>query len=517
MTDLFSRLRITIRIILPMILCFYSMNNFAAAPVVETDKGKVRGLNTAYGAKFLGIPYAAPPTKQLRWKPPQAVQPWKNTRSAATQGALCPQFFNTVNFGIFTENCLYLNVYQPETASTEKKPVLVWIHGGGLTYGTSAFNNPEALVKKGTVVVTFNYRLGALGFMSHPALTKESPNNASGNYGLMDQQAVLQWVQNNINRFGGDPNNVTIFGQSAGGLSVHIHMASPSSKGLFHKAIVHSTGYSVEQPQVSEWELLGLELASKMGCPNQNITCLRNLTTRQIVRNQYRGQPDYLPVVDGVVLTQSLKPAFEKGEFTHVPVLQGSTKDEFSAFISPNPEFKNAQIDDNNISDFLDLLYVPLESKSKIPQEYNPERYNSYEAALADIGTDFTFACPTQLTSDSISKYTPLYKFEFADKNAPNSLPEANFPYGAYHGSDLQYLFPKKSTKFSAEQEILSDKMITYWSNFIKSGNPNDNSLAHWPRYRNNNRATMALRTPNTSIESNFSYEHHCEFWNKFY
>ena len=232
-----------------------------------------------------------------------------------------------------SEDCLYLNVYAPARRSAAKLPVMVWIHGGGLTFGESDGYDPTPLVGDGVVVVTINYRLGALGFLAHPALSAEA-GGSSGNYGLMDQQAALRWVQRNIGNFGGNPRNVTIFGESAGGLSVLAQMASRSAAGLFTRAIVQSGAYALTQPSQASANTTGTGYAAAVGCPDQTATCLRALPVAQLLAKQNFGVKGYLPNIDGRVLTQSISTALSTGQFNRVPLINGSTRDEWRLFVA---------------------------------------------------------------------------------------------------------------------------------------------------------------------------------------
>jgi para-nitrobenzyl esterase len=246
---------------------------------------------------------------------------------------------------------------------------MVWIHGGALITGLSDIYDPTTFVEQGMVVVTINYRIGALGFMAHPALSAESPEGISGNYGLKDQQAALRWVQKNIRRFGGDPDNVTIFGESAGGYSVHAHLASPGSAGLFHRAIVQSGAYQLQQPSQADFENLGLGIAAAAGCSDQDAACLRSLPVETVLENQDIGAIGYSFVVDGVVLPMSVGESFYTGMFNQVPVMEGTTHDEWSLFVALlydlNPEVGPVTLETypNAIAD---TLGIPIETATAI-------------------------------------------------------------------------------------------------------------------------------------------------------
>ena len=257
-----------------------------AAAIVTINDGVVRAAAVPGGYSFRGLPYAAPPTGNLRWRPPQPLAGWQGVRDATRFRLSCPQPQNPALTGPTSEDCLYLNVYRPTLGSSDGGglPVLVWIHGGRFTLGAGRDYDGTKLAAEGVVVVTINDRLGALGFLAHPALASR-PGGPSGNYGLMDQQAALRWVQNNIRRFGGDPDNVTIAGQSSGGLSALAHMVSRDSRGLFHRAIVQSGSFALTQQSLAAAEADGEAFAAKAGCPDQTADSLRRLPVTDLVSN----------------------------------------------------------------------------------------------------------------------------------------------------------------------------------------------------------------------------------------
>src|SRR5262245_30829179 len=291
--------------LLPSLVASAPMSASAAAgsPVVATDKGPVRGVATGEVQAFLGIPYAAAPIGDLRWRPPQEHAAWQGVRDASELGAHCPQLASPYGRPSTSEDCLFLNVFAPGKTNQGRPhllPVMFWIHGGGLVLGLSDGYDPAKLVAQDVVVVTINYRLGELGFLAHPALAAESPTGAAGNYGLMDQQAAMRWVQRNIRAFGGDPDNVTIFGESAGGCGVPSRLASPLAAGLFDKAIVESGAYWLVQPTLAMAEADGTAFATRAGCSAQTAACLRSLSVSAILAAQ--TAPTMVPNLDGFVL-----------------------------------------------------------------------------------------------------------------------------------------------------------------------------------------------------------------------
>jgi para-nitrobenzyl esterase len=310
----------------------------AQSPLVFTFSGPVRGTVTSADVReFLGIPYAAPPVGNLRWRPPVAHAPWFAPLEATNFANHCPQPPSPFGRASITEDCLFLNVFTPSSADFfHPRPVMVWIHGGALVTGESDDYDPTALVEDGVIVVTINYRLGALGFFAHPAFAAESTDadrdrdidsNSAGDYGLMDQQLALRWVRDNILFFGGDPLNVTIFGESAGGLSVFSQLVSPPADGLFHKAIIESGAYALNTQTLDTAEAAGTAFATAAGCSSQTSACLRALPVTTILANE--NPAGYTPNIDGEFFPLSLNTALATGQFHRVPVIQGSNHDEW--------------------------------------------------------------------------------------------------------------------------------------------------------------------------------------------
>src|ERR1700761_2246545 len=287
----------------------------------HTGDGVLRGTSSGSMDEFLGVPYAAPPVGPLRWQPPAPAARWTGIRPATRFGANCAQPASPYGTASTAENCLYLNVYAPRApgAHTPLK-VMVWLHGGAFDYGESNDFNPAPLVARGIIVVTVNYRLGALGFLADSSLAGQSTHGTgSGDFGLMDQQAALHWVQANIPAFGGDPRAVTLAGESAGGLSVLAQLASPDAAGLFSRAIVESGAYQLDQDTLTQAESSGAAFAAKTGCTDNSAACLRALPVATILADQ--NQAGYRPNVDAAVLPRTLRAAFSSGQFARVPVL----------------------------------------------------------------------------------------------------------------------------------------------------------------------------------------------------
>jgi para-nitrobenzyl esterase len=484
--------------------------------VVATAGGTVRGQAVAATDEFLGIPYAAPPVGALRWQPPRPAAPWHGVRPATSYAPHCPQSASTFGQASTSEDCLYLNVFTPATSKARNMPVMVWVHGGSLLTGESNDYNPAELVRHGVVVVTINYRLGALGFLADSALASRR-GGPSGNYGLMDQQAALRWVQRNIRGFGGDPGNVTLFGESAGGLSTLAQLASPGARGLFQRAIVESGTYQLTQQPLAAAEAAGKAFAAKTGCTStasaKNMAaCLRGLPVSTILANE--DPVGYTPDVDGSVLTQSIKTALARGQFNRVPVVIGTNHDEYRLFVAVYQFFGQRVTAANYQSMIASTLGVSAAIAGKIAAQYPLSRYPSPPVALGAVGTDAIFACHALTAEESLARYVPTYAYEFNDENAPELfLPPVGFPYGAAHASELPYLFSQttvaRPVSFSAAQQWLAAAMKQDWTNLAKTGIP----APGWPKFTSASQQMLSLVPPTPQVETNFAAQHHCAFW----
>jgi para-nitrobenzyl esterase len=484
------------------------------APVVVTSNGAVRGVSTAGTDQFLGLPYAAPPVGARRWQAPQPAANWHGVRDATKFAPHCSQSASPFGVGSTSEDCLYLNVFTPASHGRQL-PVMVWIHGGALVNGESDDFNPTAMVHDGAVVVTINYRLGALGFLAHPALANK-PGGASGDYGLMDQQAALRWVQRNVGQFGGNAHNVTIFGESAGGLSVLSQVASPGGKGLFAKAIVESGAYNLTQTSLASAETSGEAFASAAGCASQTAACLRALPVSTILANQ--NNTGYTPDVDGKVLSQTLKTSFASGQFNRVPIINGSNHDEWRLFVALS-ELEGSPVTAANYQAAISsTLGVPAATAVVIAGLYPLSAFPSPALALSALGTDAIFACPALTVDQSVSRFVPTYSYEFNDENAPGFLPPVSFPTGSEHGSEIQYIFNTATAPttggLSASQLRLAGAMQRYWTNFAARGVPSSLSTPLWPRFNTSTARTQSFVPPRPGIETNLAAAHNCAFWN---
>ena len=499
-----------------------------ANPIVRIDDGVVRGTTAGTVDEFLGLPYAASPTGNLRWRPPAPPASWKGVRDATQFGPSCPQATTRNPFlppGPISEDCLYLNVYAPTLRGGDEggRPVLVWIHGGGLTLDGGRNYDGSKLAADGIVVVTINYRLGALGFLAHPALASR-PDGAAGNYGLMDQQAALRWVQRNIARFGGDPYNVTIAGQSAGGLSVLAQLVSRGARGLFQRAIVQSGSFALTQQPLAAAEAAGEKFAAAVGCTDQTAQCLRNVPVSDLVSNFGVEIPG---VVDGSVLTESIGTAIADGQFARVPILNGITHDEEMIFVDglgiavsggtdvlvPERPVTPANYQANIAS----VLGVSGARAAAIAGEYPPGASQSAaDLAFSTLVADANFACPALQLDRLTASRVPTYAYQFNDDHAPVNIAKPGaLPPIATHGTELPYLFDQPNAPFpamlTATQQALAASMRAAWANFAASGDPSSRALP-WPSF-GDGAQVMSLVEPQPQVQTDFAAAHHCAFW----
>jgi para-nitrobenzyl esterase len=510
--------------------------------VVKVATGAIRGNVASAYRQFLGIPYAAAPTGSLRWKPPAPAPSWRGVRDASLPKDMCPQYVYTaprVGSPGGNEDCLFLNVATPNKPNLKKLPVMVWIHGGGYTNGSGVEQDGTSLVQKANViVVTLNYRLGALGFLAHPALTAESRDN-SGNFGLLDQQAALAWVKENIAQFGGDPSNVTIFGVSAGGNSIWAHMISPKSAGLFQRAISISglwatswnwMGYDEPaQPfKLSDAEAIGTRFAEAMGCTGTGRSaarCLRNATVADLVETGGADMgPAYFiwgPTAGGAVMPRQLKEALTAGAFNRVPIINGSTHDEAMPYVMmPFWVYMNNPLTPEVYAQTLVTRFG--DDASTVQAQYPVGTYGSATYAYSAVDTDLQNSCYTRTINGLAAAYTKVYAYEFNDPNAPYSffwttVFGGSLPYAprAYHASDVPYIFPSPDNTegLVPEQIQLSDHMIEYYTSFAKSGAPQGQTT--WLPYDRTVDAVQSLAPNAIAPITSFASDHQCAFWAK--
>lgn len=467
-----------------------------ATDIVHTAKGVVSGVagSTPGMRVFKGIPFAAPPVGELRWRPPQPPSAWDSTRKAEAFGPECMQSPNAMG-GPFrdlrtkrepiSEDCLYLNIWTPANSPRQRLPVMVWIYGGGFKGGSSSlpYYDGEALAKKGAVVVSFNYRVGVFGFLAHPDLRAESPHHAAGDYGLLDMVAALQWVRDNIAAFGGNPQRVTIFGESAGSVAVNYLMASPLAKGLFQGAMGES-GAGVEG-SLSPWPLAkteqaGLEFAHSAGA--KSIAELRALPADQVysaseafVKANGAWRLSFWADVDGWFLPDTPRHLFAAGKQNDVPLLVGTNADEGSFFVPPvsaeNFKLKAQRRFGDQAREYLELY----------PADSEPQALASEIASE----TDGTFASGARTWVDLQTRTGKSRAYLYYLSRVP-PMPDSR-RYGAFHGADIFYVFGTMNYHpewaWTAIDRQLSETITSYWVNFARRGDPNAQGLPPWPVY----------------------------------
>jgi para-nitrobenzyl esterase len=472
---------------------------------VKVETGVVKGAVDNGLAAFKGIPFAAPPVGALRWKAPQPAPHWKGVREAVEFGPRCMQgpIYNDMIFRDKgpSEDCLYLNVWTPAASAKTRLPVMVWIYGGG--YAAGAASEPrqdgENLAHKGVVVVSMNYRLNVFGFFSHAELAQESGHDSSGNYGLLDQVAVLQWVHKNIAGFGGDPATVTIFGESAGSFSVSALMASPLAQGLFHRAIGESGaffGSVLDLKPLSQSEAADAKFAESIGA--HSLADLRAKPAAELLDAAVK-QKDlwFAPNVDGYFLPQSVRDIFASGKQSRVPLLAGWNRDEGgygSIFEKDAPTAAN----------FVAFAHKRFGDKAdEFLKLYPADTDEQAKRSAQDLAGDQFIAFSTWkwLEMQGPTGNSTLYRYEFDDAPPAPAKAEASggdaAPRGAYHSAEIEFVFSVLASKdlpWRPEDKALSDLMSSYWSNFAKNGDPNGTGLPGWPAYNSRGRyAVMHL------------------------
>lgn len=482
--------------LLAFVLVVASLLSAGVTPVdqVTVDSGVIKGEVSGDVVSFKGVPFAAPPLGSLRWRAPQAVATWKGARQANKFGADCMQApAGPTPAGVeMSEDCLYLNVWAPAKPSAKPLPVMVWIYGGGFVNGGtarySATDNGVPSAKRGVVFVNFNYRLGRFGFFAHPALTAETPDGPLGNYGYMDQIAALRWVQKNIAAFGGDPKNVTIFGESAGGGSVLTLLTSPAARGLFHKAIVQSGGgrsllmgprYISKSagPTVSAEEI-GVNFAKTVditGTGPEALVALRALAPEKVVAGlnmgtMFTSASTYSgPMIDGQIVQESPESALLAGRWARVPVMIGAN--------SADIGFPNGR----TIEDLL-KPFGPNAEKGKAA--YDPEDSGDVRGVGLRIASDRMMVEPARFVARTVAASgVPAYEFRFSYV-AESLRPGVK---GAAHASEVPYVMGTVKMvygdKLTKKDEAVQDQTNAYWTNFAKTGDPNGAGLPKWPAY----------------------------------
>jgi para-nitrobenzyl esterase len=475
-----------------------------SGPIVKISTGQLRGSLTGNGgASFKNIPFAQPPVGDLRWREPQPAKPWSGVRDATAFGPMCHQNDNAqLPHG---EDCLQLNVWTPKSAMTGKAPVMVWVHGGGNTAGSGveALFNGEALARRGVVVVNINYRLGVLGFFAHPGLTKESPHHASGNYGLADQIMALRWVQENIAQFGGDPKNVTIFGESAGAGDVNALIASPLTKGLFVRVIAQSgpagAGLALEAA-----EKRGVDFASSLGFTgNDALAKLRGLSETELIEKGARAGLGI--TVDGWVLPEPATKIFAEGRQQKVALLIGNNSQEMQPRGTPG-----------DVRPMIEQRYGPLADRAKalygVSGATDPQPDPENGTVLLQFTTDNSFRCGTvqELIWHSAAG-NPSYQYQFS------RTVHGQEALGAPHASEIPFIFGtlpvwQRMRNYNESDQQYAPIMQAYWTNFAKTGDPNGGKLVKWPKFDAKSRAYMDFVDAGPVVKEGLRREV-CDLW----
>ncbi|MCV7383367.1 carboxylesterase/lipase family protein [Mycolicibacter longobardus] len=500
------------------------------ADVVRTGSGLLKGTVALDHRLFQGIPYAAPPIGPLRWQPPAPMPAWPGVRDAAEPGPWCIQP-DTADVDPISEDCLTLNVWTPTGSAAEPLPVMVWIHGGSFMRGAGDIYHAQRLAVRGRIiVVTINYRLGALGFLADPALGE------AGNYGLADQQAALRWVRDNIGEFGGDPAKVTIAGESAGAMSVCDHLVAPDSAGLFRAAIIQS-GPCQSQVELAEAQRISRDYTESMGCaqrgtagqdPDEEIaSCLRALPPDRLTKPLWyaRFGSDQLsgPAIGTPLLPKDPVREFREsgdsaaGVTARRPVLLGINRDEFTMFVALRYLRVGREITAAEYPEELFDTFGP-DVSAAVADHYPPSRFDgSVSLAYAAAVTDDIFACVADRMARGLAGSAPVFGYEFDDPNAPapDLYDQVPFPIGATHSLEMRYLFDiGGAPPLNPVQRRLSDQMVEYWTGFVVTGAPVGVGQPDWPAIgTGSDRRWMSLRPDGNRVINDYATEHRCDFW----
>jgi para-nitrobenzyl esterase len=487
---------LVVRALLLVVIAATSTIALAQSPIIPTESGAISGASEGGLNVYKGVPFAAPPVGDLRWRPPVQAAPWAGTRKADAFAPACMQTGVSMpgeTPPAVSEDCLYLNVWTPAKAP-ERLPVIVWIYGGGFVNGSASMPLywGDRLAHKGVIVVTIAYRLGPLGFLAHPALTHESPHHSSGNYGLMDQIAALEWIQRNIAAFGGDPKNVTIAGQSSGGMSVSILMASPLAKGLFQRAIGESGGLFEPTQLAPKYLLANAERDGEKYAASLGATSLQQL--RKLPASQLTGNAGGIvhPVIEPYVLPVSPYEAFTSGQQNDVPLLLGSNADEARALVDVS------QVKAATFASDLEHSFGALPPPLIAAYPYATDQ--EAKQARLDLERDLRFGWDMWAWArlQAGAGHGSVYYYSFTQQ-PPFPAGSVYEGWGASHFAELWYVFDhldQQPWRWSAADRKVADAVSGYWVNFAKSGNPNGASLPPWPAFTNADSKVMYLGNP---------------------
>jgi para-nitrobenzyl esterase len=468
-------------------------------PAVVLDSGPVRGAVDGDVVRYRGIPYARPPVGPLRWSPPQPPEPWTSERAATTRGPACPQTGSSPAESSVDEDCLHLDVTVPHRAATTARPVTVWIHGGGFTTGNGSDTDPHRLATRGDViVVTVEFRLGVFANAALPGM-----DGGGGNFGQLDQQAALRWVRRNAHVFGGDPHNVTLFGESGGSIAVCGQLTSPGSAGLFTKAIMQSGSCGTTllanagapgSPALPFWrplrqsQTVTTTAATKLGCPSgaADLSCLRRQPVSALLKLTTMFAP---AAVGSTILPRPPADALRAGQFLPVPVLAGVNRQEALLFAGVFA-LLGKPITAAGVGSLFDQAFGP--DAPAVRARYPLSAYPTPSHAWAAAYTDTMFACPQASANDALARRTPVYGYEFADETAPPWIPvPPGTPTGASHAAELPYLFENKDKPITldgrplpltAKQLAVGADMVRAWAAFAHTGTPSSDAKS-WPRW----------------------------------
>lgn len=503
-----------------------------AQPTAQTAAGALIGVVQGGATQFRGIPYAEPPVGDLRWAAPRTAKPWAGVRDATRFGAACPQVPDPFGGSLATsEDCLSLNVYVPSGSNGRQLPVIVWIPGGGYVIGAGSQYDASHLAQATqAVVVTMNYRLGALGWLWSSGMATERKGH---NFALQDQQEAMRWVKRHIGAFQGDPSRITMVGHSVGSIAASLHLASPTAAGLFHRAILLSGISPSGMLNSDQAAQVGDAFATKVGCPAGagQMACLRALTPEALVA----ASPSYEDIgrsglpwqsfIDGELVTGDVFTALSRGEFNKVPVMVGSTLDEGRGFVPISFHRDGTPMTQDEYVAAAGRFFGPQVQPLLTGVMYPSGKLGSPAHAWSQVLTDGWFACQANEVAKRASRHVPVYTYEFADRAAPEFERDPFLPSGAFHAGDLLYWFQTPIAGaplvLDPAQKRLSDQMVGYWGRFAQSGQPNDPAGGHpvWPRYN-------ALSTPYLTLMPDairtqewgaFQRAHQCGTWSLLY